>query len=1144
MQEKLGLSCPTPINIKDNKDWGKIDSSGLALSIATAAMNSTGIFVVICDSQHLSYQLEREIKVFTNLPIYNFPDLETLPYDVFSAHKDIISDRLLALNKIPNLEQGIFIVPVTTLMQRISPPSFVKQYSLHLNVGDKLDVNKFKEELVDASYISVPTVEEHGQFAVRGSILDIFPMGMDEPVRIDLFGDEIDSIRLFNPGTQLSDGTRDKIEFLPAKEYPLTKEAITLFRENWRENFSNNKSYVYKDISNGLSVGGIEYYLPLFFRETSDLFAYLPQNSTVLKIGNLEESSRQFLQSVNDRYENYRHNPDRPLLSPDKLYLKTDELFNKINKFSRCYTSNNEARIVLKPLPDLTASKSLKEPWLKLKDFIEDNIGKQRILITAETIGRLDVLLQLLEKIDLCPDVVSSWKDFLVSKKDFAICVAPLDNGFVLPECKLILIAEAVLYGNKVMQRRRRKSSDKSFENAIKHISELNIDDAVVHLKYGIGRYKGLKVLNLGKIQGEFLSLEYANEDKIYVPVSSIQLVSRYSGADLENAPLHRLGNDKWSKEKKKALEKAKDVAAELLNIYAQREAKTAFKFDFDDNSNNKFADSFEFEETSDQLNAIEHVTNDMTSVKSMDRLVCGDVGFGKTEVAMRAAFLAVQNNKQVAILVPTTLLAQQHYNTFLDRFAGWPINIACLSRFSSSTANTDTLMRLKEGKVDIIVGTHKLLQDSVKIKNLGLLIIDEEHRFGVNQKEKFRKLRAEVDILALTATPIPRTLNMALSGVRDLTIISTPPAKRLSIKTFVQEYDKHVIKEAISRELLRGGQVYFLHNSVDTIQNKAEEIRRILPEAKIEVAHGQMREKQLERVMADFYHQKFNVIICTTIIETGIDIPSANTIIIDRADKLGLAQLHQLRGRVGRSHHQAYAYLLTKEEKAISADAKKRLAAIESMEDLGSGFSLASQDLEIRGAGELLGHEQSGHIQAIGFDLYTKLLNKTIKALQAGNIDITSESIEDETEINLQLPCFIPEDYLNNVSLRLVLYKRIAGANTEEELDKIYAEMINRFGLLPDQTKNLFKVTELKLKAESLGVTKLEVTKDGGYMDFNKHTKINTENLISLIQKYSHTYKLQGMTKLKFKYKFSSIEEKFTKIEKLLDKLKPNTDK
>ena len=1134
--------------------WGNLPGAALSLAIAEAASAAKRFTLLLTADSQSAERLEQELKFFApDLPVLHFPDWETLPYDLFSPHQDIISQRIASLYRLPELVHGVLVVPITTALHRLAPTSFLLGSSLVLDVGQKLDVDAMRTRLEASGYRYVDTVYEHGEFTVRGALIDLFPMGSKLPYRIDLFDDEIETLRTFEPETQRSIDKVDSVRLLPAKEFPLQKEAVTRFKARFRERFDVDfrRSPIFQDLNSGITPAGIEYYIPLFFEETSTLFDYLPQDTQVFSMPGIEAAAETFWKDVRNRYEERRVDPERPLLPPAELFLPVDDCFARLKNWPRVVASQDDVesgvgreRFPAQVLPDLAIEAKASQPLAALSKFLSEFPG--RVLFTAESAGRREVLLELLERLKLRPKTLDSWQEFVDSKERLAITIAPLDEGLVLEEPALALVAESPLFGQRVMQRRRRdKRADSHASDAvIKNLAELREGAPVVHIDHGVGRYLGLATLEVENQVAEFLMLAYAEEAKLYVPVTNLHLIARYTGSDDELAPLHRLGSETWQKAKRKAAEQVRDVAAELLDIYARRAAREGYAFADPKLDYETFSAGFPFEETPDQQTTIEAVRADMLAPKPMDRLVCGDVGFGKTEVAMRAAFIAVHGARQVAILVPTTLLAQQHYNSFRDRFADWPVTVEVMSRFKSAKEINAAVADLAEGKIDIVIGTHKLLQDDVKIKNLGLVIIDEEHRFGVRQKEQLKALRSEVDILTLTATPIPRTLNMAVAGMRDLSIIATPPARRLSVRTFVMEQNKPTVKEALLRELLRGGQVYYLHNDVKTIEKCAADLAELVPEARIGIGHGQMHERDLEQVMSDFYHKRFNVLIASTIIETGIDVPSANTIIIERADKFGLAQLHQLRGRVGRSHHQAYAYLLTPPRKQITPDAEKRLEAIANTQDLGAGFVLATNDLEIRGAGELLGDGQSGQIQAVGFTLYMEMLERAVKSIRKGEQPNLDQPLGGGPEVNLRVPGLIPEAYLPDVHTRLILYKRIANAADEEGLKDLQVEMIDRFGLLPEPTKNLVRLTSLKLKAEQLGIKKVDAGPQGGRIEFAAETPVDPLTLIKLIQSQPKRYKFEGATLFKFMVPMERPEERFATLEALFERLTPPPSK
>ncbi|WP_312961519.1 transcription-repair coupling factor [Stutzerimonas nitrititolerans] len=1128
--------------------WGNLPGAALSLAIAESASSAKRFTLLLTADSQSAERLKEELAFFApELPVLHFPDWETLPYDVFSPHQDIISQRIAALYQLPELTHGVLVVPITTALHRLAPKRFLLGSSLVLDVGQKLDVEQMRSRLEAAGYRCVDTVYEHGEFAVRGALIDLYPMGSTLPYRIDLFDDEIETLRTFDPENQRSIEKVDSVRLLPAREFPLKKESVTGFRARFRERFDVDfrRCPVYQDLSTGITPAGIEYYLPLFFDETSTLFDYLPEDTQVFSLPGIEQAAEQFWKDVRNRFEERRVDPERPLLPPADLFVPVEDCFARLKLWPRVVASQEDVetgigreRFPASVLPELAIEAKASEPLGALRRFLDEFPG--RVLFTAESAGRREVLLELLARLKLRPQEVDGWPAFLQSKERLAISIAPLDDGLLLQQPQLALIAESPLFGQRIMQRRRREKIRDAGENVIKNLTELREGAPVVHIDHGVGRYQGLITLEIEGQSAEFLQLQYAEEAKLYVPVASLHLIARYTGSDDALAPLHRLGSETWQKAKRKAAEQVRDVAAELLDIYARRAAREGYAFQDPQLDYDTFSAGFPFEETPDQQAAIEAVRADMLAPKPMDRLICGDVGFGKTEVAMRAAFIAVHSGRQVAVLVPTTLLAQQHYNSFRDRFADWPVRVEVMSRFKSAKEIQGAAQELAEGKVDILIGTHKLLQEDVKFTNLGLVIIDEEHRFGVRQKEQLKALRSEVDILTLTATPIPRTLNMAVAGMRDLSIIATPPARRLSVRTFVMEANKPTIKEALLRELLRGGQVYYLHNDVKTIEKCAADLAELVPEARIGIGHGQMRERELEQVMGDFYHKRFNVLVASTIIETGIDVPSANTIIIERADKFGLAQLHQLRGRVGRSHHQAYAYLLTPPRKQMTPDAEKRLEAIANAQDLGAGFVLATHDLEIRGAGELLGDGQSGQIQAVGFTLYMEMLERAVKAIQKGEQPNLDQPMGGGPEINLRVPALIPEDYLPDVHARLILYKRIANAADEDGLNELQVEMIDRFGLLPEPAKHLIRLTLLKLQAEKLGITKIDAGPQGGRIEFAADTPVDPMALIKLIQTQPKRYKFEGATVFKFQVPMERPEERFNTLEALLERLAP----
>ena len=1136
-------TLPWPEKAGTRSSFGPCPGASAALTIATLAAENRPL-VVVTPNTSAALELEREIPLFLKKPleILTLPDWETLPYDNFSPHQDIISERLNALHKLPSMTQGILIVPMTTLMHRTPPCHYIAGNSLVLALGEALNTETFVRNLSLNGYRAVDTVYEHGEYAIRGSLLDIYPMGSELPYRIDLFDNEIETLRTFDPESQRTIAKVDSIRLLPAREFPMHPQAIQRFQMNWYRSFDGDPENcpTFTEISEGRVPGGAEYYLPLFFETCGKVFDYLPPKTALITLGDHYAACQRFWGEINSRFEEYGIDPRRPLLAPSIGFVPVEELYADLGRFAVLeLRQRNDAPVhaqaeFIEP-PNLATDVVGSTAMARLEQFLKQHQGP--VLLCAESAGRREILLESLEQHGLQPQQCDDWHSFLNSGIGFGITVAPLDRGIYSGDNHPTLIVESQLFGERVAQRRRRKQTEETnAEAVIRDLTELRPGVPVVHLTHGVGRYMGLQILTIDGDDAEFLLLEYASDDKLYVPVGSLHLISRYTGADADSAPLHRLGSEQWEKARKRASERASDVAAQLLEVYARREAREGFAHHFDPDAWETFSESFPFEETPDQAAAIDAVRTDMCAPKVMDRLVCGDVGFGKTEVAMRAAFLAAHNGKQVAILVPTTLLAQQHYNSFRDRFADWPFKVEVMSRFKTGKTLTEVAKRVENGDIDILVGTHKLLQSDFRFHDLGLLVIDEEHRFGVKQKEAIKALRAEVDILTMTATPIPRTLNMALGGLRDLSIIATPPAKRLSIKTFIREHSLALIKEAVLRETLRGGQVYYLHNEVKTIEETARKLRELLPDLSIGVAHGQLREMELERVMSDFYHQRHHILVCSTIIETGIDIPNANTIIIDRADKFGLAQLHQLRGRVGRSHHQAYAYLLSPPRSALTPDAEKRLEAIEAAGELGSGYMLATHDLEIRGAGELLGDEQSGQIHSVGFSLYLDMLHNAVGALRRGEIPDIDAPLDKGTEVKLHVPALIPEDYLPDITTRLVLYKRIAAAETREALREIQVEMIDRFGLLPDAIKNLFTQANIRVKARRLGINDVEVTGTGGSLEFSDNTRVDPLSLIKLIQSEPKTYSLSGSNKLRFQVELEDLAARQAFVEQLLD--------
>ena len=1128
-------------------------SSALAWAIAQAARAHDGPLLVVARDNHAAHQLEADLHTLlgpaADLPVVPFPDGETLPYDQFSPHPDIVSQRLAALHALPTLKRGIVVVPVQTLMQRLPPLRYVVGGSFDLRVGQVLDLDAEKRRLESAGYRNVPQVLDPGDFAVRGGLLDVYPMGTGEPFRIELLDDTIDTIRAFDPESQRSLDHTDAIHMLPGREVPMDEAASERAMRALRERFDidTRRSALFQDLKSGLAPAGIEYYLPLFFDGTATLFDYFGANMLPVLGEGTSEAADQFWSAIGERYEQRRHDVERPLLPPAELYTPPDALRERLNQAQRievCGEAHprraDAAPLGDQPAPDLPLAVKDGTPGDALKSFLASYPG--RVLIAADSAGRREALLEILSAGGLDPKVLPDLQAFTATgdAPRFAIAVAPLDNGFALDTPPLAFLTERQLFPERASQPRRRKRAGREPDAIIRDLGELSEGAPIVHEDHGVGRYRGLITLEAGGQAGEYLDIEYAKGDRLYVPVAQLHLVSRYSGASPETAPLHNLGGEQWTKAKRKAQEKVRDVAAELLEIQAKRQARAGLALEVDRSMYEPFAATFPFEETPDQHAAIEAVIRDLGSSQPMDRVVCGDVGFGKTEVAVRAAFVAATAGKQVAVLVPTTLLAEQHYRNFRDRFADWPLRVEVLSRFKTAKEIKAELEKLERGEIDVIVGTHRLLQKDVKFKDLGLVIVDEEQRFGVRQKEALKALRANVHLLTLTATPIPRTLNMAMAGLRDLAIIATPPAHRLAVQTFVLPWDGATLREAFQRELARGGQVYFLHNDVESIGRMQRELQELVPEARIGIAHGQMPERELEQVMLAFHKQRFNVLLCSTIIESGIDIPNANTIIINRADKFGLAQLHQLRGRVGRSHHRAYAYLVIPDGRSITADARKRLDAISAMDELGAGFTLATHDLEIRGAGELLGEDQSGQMAEVGFSLYTELLERAVRSIKAGKLPDVDEPLHRGAEIELGVAALIPEDYLPDVHARLTLYKRISSARNSEELRELQVEMIDRFGLLPDPVKHLFAIAELKLQANTLGIRKLALGPAGGRVQFVEKPDVDPMSIIRMIQGQPKHYQMDGPDKLRVKLDLPDAPTRFNAARGLLTALRP----
>nr|KAJ9619061.1 hypothetical protein H2204_012872 [Knufia peltigerae] len=1129
--------------------WWRAPTSPTALAwyLAQAARTHDAPVLVVARDNHGANQIEADLHTLLggdpSLPVVAFPDWETLPYDRFSPHPDIISQRLSALHRLPTLKRGLVVVPVQTLLQQLAPRSYVIGGSFNLEVGQRLDLEAEKRRLESAGYRNVPQVMDPGDFAVRGGLLDVYPMGADEPLRVELLDEDIDSIRAFDPESQRSLDKVQAVHMLPGREVPMDDASIARVLATLRERFDvdTRRSSLYQDLKSGLAPAGIEYYLPLFFERTATLFDYLPAGSLPVVCVGAAEAAETFWTQTGERYEQRRHDVERPLLPPSALYLSPDLLRERLNDAPRIEVwAADHARIAEahalgdQPLPPLPVAAREAPAGDALKSFLGHYPG--RVLIAADSPGRREALLEVLLAAELKPPVVADLLSFLASDERFAIAVAPLEDGFALDAPHIAVLTERQLFPERAGSTRRTRRAGREPEAIIRDLGELTEGAPIVHEDHGVGRYRGLIAMDVGGMPGEFLEIEYAKGDRLYVPVAQLHLISRYSGASAETAPLHSLGGEQWSKAKRKAAEKVRDVAAELLEIQARRQARAGLALQVDRAMYEPFAAGFPFEETPDQLAAIDATLRDLASSQPMDRVVCGDVGFGKTEVAVRAAFAAASAGKQVAVLVPTTLLAEQHYRNFRDRFADYPMKVEVLSRFKSAKEIKAELEKVAAGTIDVIVGTHRLLQPDVKFKDLGMVVVDEEQRFGVRQKEALKALRANVHLLTLTATPIPRTLNMAMAGLRDLSIIATPPPNRLAVQTFITQWDNALLREAFQRELARGGQLYFLHNDVESIGRMQRELSELVPEARIGIAHGQMPERELEKVMLDFQKQRFNVLLSTTIIESGIDIPNANTIIINRADRFGLAQLHQLRGRVGRSHHRAYAYLVVPDRRSITPDAEKRLEAIASMDELGAGFTLATHDLEIRGAGELLGEDQSGQMAEVGFSLYTELLERAVRSIKQGHLpDIDAGEEVRGAEVELHVPALIPDDYLPDVHTRLTLYKRISSARDSDALRELQVEMIDRFGLLPDAAKNLFAIAELKLQASTLGIRKLDLGENGGRIVFESKPNIDPMAVIQLIQKQPNLYAMDGPDKLRVKHPLPLPEDRFNAARALL---------
>jgi len=1124
------------------------NSAALAYTLVSAVENGNVLHLAVMPDSFSAQQLEQDLQALQpDFPVLHFPDWETLVYDQFSPHPDLVSQRIDCLFKLPNIGKGILVVPMTSLMQRISPVDWVAGHVLDLAVGQTLDLQSERLRLQRFGYRHVPQVMDAGDFSIRGAILDLYPSGSAQPIRIELLDDVIDTLRPFDPESQRSGTPQASFKLLPAREFPLDADACKHARAELLERFDINPRScgLYADLKEGIAPAGIEYYLPLFFGETASLLDYMPDAYRLVLAPKTLAAADTFWQNIGARYEQRRHDRERPILAPEQLYFTPEALRARLNQHHR-YEFQSEpgtgtvtatALALQAPFTCVWQDKS-QEAGVALGEFLRHYPG--RAILAADSAGRREALKDLLKNTDIAWDSSNDWPGALANAQAHRLMLttAALTDGFVVTDPAITVFTERQWFPERATQPRRRKSSQKDPESILKDLNEISIGSPIVHEDHGVGRYQGLVSLDTGGSTGEFLSIEYAKGDKLYVPVTQLHLVSRYSGSSAEHAPLHNLGGEAWEKAKRRAAEKVHDVAAELLEIQAKRMAQDGFGLELDTAMYDRFASGFPFEETPDQAQAITAVIEDLRQPTPMDRVVCGDVGFGKTEVALRAAFVAAMAGKQVAVLVPTTLLAEQHFRNFSDRFADWPVKVEVLSRFKSPKEIKQALALLAAGKIDIVIGTHRLLQKDVAFDALGLVIVDEEQRFGVRHKEALKALKANVHLLTLTATPIPRTLNMAMSGLRQLSIIGTPPAHRMAVKTFICPWDNATLLEAFQRELARGGQVYFLHNEVDSIERMAADIEALLPDARVRVAHGQMPERQLEQVMLDFHKQRFNILVSTTIIESGIDIPSANTIIINRADRFGLAQLHQLRGRVGRSHHKAYAYLIVQDLKRITADARKRLDALASLEELGAGFTLSTHDLEIRGAGELLGEGQSGQITEIGFALYAQYLERAVASIKDGKLPDVFNPARSAAQVNLHSPALIPEHTIEDVHTRLTLYKRIASAKNRQSLEDLQVEFIDRFGLLADATRHLFECAELRLMAEQIGISKIDLNDNGGTLAFTAKPDIDPFTVIQLIQRQPRTYAMQGSDKLKISNKTENGEQRAMFLRALLGQL------
>jgi transcription-repair coupling factor (superfamily II helicase) len=1130
--------------------WGELYGSSPAFFLTEAAATTLAPLLVVTTSGREADQILAELAFFTagKQSLWSFPDRETLPWDPFSPHPDLVSQRLRTLAALPDLRQGLVVTTRAALLDRLPPRQFIEAHAFSLRSGDRIDLPQLRKRLTDSGYAMVSQVLSPGEFAVRGSVVDLFPAGAEKPFRLDLFDDLIESIRVFDPADQRSAERLDAVPMLPAREIPTSAEAIAGFRSRWRERFEGDPQQcpVYRSVTDGLIPAGIESWLPLFFSATSTFADYLPAGTVIVDLADLAHALPAAWDEIGERHEQRRHDRQRPLLPPDEAFASAESVQAALDRHPRITitaikvepiaSAQSFVNFGAEPPPELRADPRAPQPALKLAQFLEQFTG--RVLLTADSAGRREVLQEMLHRQGLHAAPVEDWAAFTGGVAGLALSVAPDVRGLWLPNRSIALVAEDQLFGERARQERRRRRADRDPDAILRELAALSPGSPVVHDEYGVGRYRGLRVMQVAGEPAEFLVIEYAGGDLLYVPVHALDHVTRYTGGSPESAPWHRLGTEQWAKARRRAAERLRDVAAELLDLYSRRAARQGRAVAFDETAYRAFEAAFPFEETVDQHDAIEAVLTDMRSGRPMDRVVCGDVGFGKTEVALRACFAAVSGGRQVAVLVPTTLLAQQHAQTFADRFADWPVRVENLSRFRTAAEQQAVIQGLAAGTVDIVIGTHRLLQRDVSFRDLGLVVVDEEHRFGVGHKERLKELRADVDMLTLTATPIPRTLNMALGGLRDLSLMTTPPAERVAIETFVSEWSDSLVREACLREIRRGGQVYFVHNTIEDIEACAQKLQRLVPEATVRVGHGQMRERDLEQLMLDFYHRRFQILVCTTIIESGIDVPTANTILIDGAHRFGLAQLHQLRGRVGRSHHRAWAYLLAPPPAALPPDAQKRLEAIESLEDLGAGFTLATHDLEIRGAGELLGEEQSGQIQEIGIGLYLELLDRAIQALRAGREPELEKPLHAGCEIDLQLPALLPEDYIPDVHLRLQLYKRMAGATDDPGLDDLQSEMIDRFGPLPPPARTLLQIHRLRHRALALGIRRLELGASAGVIEFSHEHRVDPQRVIRLVQRKDGRYRLDGPQRLRIKLTAGDPASRIAEAGALLEEL------